>query len=305
MQLDKIFIKEAFYYISGGRLDEVELSLLFYFFSKEEVCSESFLVQLKELSCVIKQKENIILDAIYSLQSKRVIKLKESQKGNSFFRPTNFALNVNKNFEEWNLDSVKKSIIKSEVPIEKVEKVFKIKLVENKSLYEDSDNQAKLLVDFYIGVKGISDYERKNLLKEAKELIETYSFEASLFVLKHFYEKISSFSDLLNHWERYQGTLQKELQKIDFIEAKKQHDKDDKEFCEVTREWICLAKEKLLTEEETRILEILIEHPHPRRQLFWAYRFRDNYPNLKSFFEENLKCMLPVTTKGHPVKKRD
>ena len=177
--------------------------------------------------------------------------------------------------------------------------------MENKSLYEDSDNQAKLLVDFYIGVKGISDHEKKDLIKDAQVLIGTYSFEASLFVLKHFYEKINSFSDLLKNWGSYQGALQKELQKIDFIEAKKQHDKDDKEFCEVARKWILLSKEKLLTEEETRILEILIENSHPRRQLFWAYRFRDNYPNLKNFFEENLKCMLPVTTKGHPVKKRD
>ncbi len=303
MQLDQFFMKKAFYYLSGGGLDEVELSLLFYFFSKGEDCFESFLVQLKDLSCVIKQKDNIILDAIYNLQSKRVIKLKESQKRNSFFRPSTFALNVNQNFEEWNLDSVKNSMKESEVSTEKVEKVFKIKLVENKSLYEDLDNQAKLLVDFYIGFKGIPEHEKKDLFKDAQVLIGTYSFEASLFVLKHFYEKITSFSDLLSNWTSYQGALQKELQKIDFIEAKKQHDKDDKEFCEVVRKWILLSKEKLLTEEETRILEILIENSHPRRQLFWAYRFRDNYPNLKPFFQENLKCMLPVTTKGHPVKK--
>ena len=59
-----------------------------------------------------------------------------------------------------------------------------------------------------------------------------------------------------------------------------------------------------LNDEEVTVLEILFNHRHPRRQLFWAYQTRSRYPNLKQFFEDNSFLMLPVTSSGAIVKKR-
>ena len=53
------------------------------------------------------------------------------------------------------------------------------------------------------------------------------------------------------------------------------------------------------------MLNILIRHRHPRRQLFWAYQLRSRYTNLSSFFADNVALMLSVTSSGTVVKRHD
>ena len=70
-------------------------------------------------------------------------------------------------------------------------------------------------------------------------------------------------------------------------------------------ESLMMKTDKELSEEERTVLQILVKHRHPRRQLFWAYQVRTRYPNLGSFFADNVSLMLSVTSAGTVVKKHD
>ena len=167
----------------------------------------------------------------------------------------------------------------------------------------DIDSYASIIVEFFADAKKLDKNLKEKSFVEAKELLESHSFDSVLFVLKHFYTDIESLNCLGNRWDEYQKKLQTNLNEIDFEKAKKEHERENKDLKAAAYQWIDEAEVKKLTTEEVRVLEIISEHNHPRRQLFWAYRFKQNYPNLKSFFLENITRMLPVTTRGGFLKK--
>lgn len=305
MEFDYRFIKNAFYHLSVSDLPELELSLLFYLFSRGSNCFDSFVVKPSELSLVFEKKEEQIVEALFFLQEKKILKLKQNRKENSSLRRKSLAVVVNEDYESWDLPKLKESARdQGEIDARKQKDSSDLNLIRNKTFSQDRQHQAYLLSDFYRGVKNLPDSQKDKTTNEANALLEKYSFEALLFLLKHSYESIKSLGDLYKNWDQYQKELQEKLCKIDFVAARKQHKKDDKALVEVTKKWLLLAGRKKLNSEEVRILEILIENDHPRRQLFWAYRYRTNYPNLSLFFEENLSRMLPVTTTGKLVKKK-
>ena len=173
------------------------------------------------------------------------------------------------------------------------------------SLEADFEGYVDIIVEFFADAKKLTEKKKKESYEEAKELLKNYPFDSVLFVLKHFYSEIGSLAKLNQSWDSYQTKLQKNLNQIDFEKAKKEHEKENSDLKKAAKKWLEQSNEKNMTVEEVRVLEIVLEHQHPRRQLFWAYRFKQNYPNLKMFFLENITRMLPVTTKGGVVKKKD
>ena len=107
---------------------------------------------------------------------------------------------------------------------------------------------------------------------------------------------------MASSWEHYHDKFLDENHEIDFSQAKKRHSKSDSSLRKEAIRWLTKAEEKHLSKDEISILNLISTHKHPRRQLFWAYQAKHNYKNLKDFFDENAKHMLPVTTSGSIIK---
>jgi hypothetical protein len=134
-------------------------------------------------------------------------------------------------------------------------------------------------------------------------LVDTHPVDQILLMLRHFGARIPTLSLLASSWQHYQEIFEDETQKVDMLGARQKHlELDDK----VRQQAQALLENNAeLTEEERTVLNILIRHRHPRRQLFWAYQLRSRYTNLASFFADNVGLMLSVTSSGAVVKRHD
>lgn len=170
----------------------------------------------------------------------------------------------------------------------------------------DSEVQAdktwRRVLDSYVQSRSLDDEEINHAEKAAKILVETHPVDQVLLMLRHFGMRIPTLSLLASSWQHYQEIFESETQNIDLLGARQKHVELDTRIREQTN--ALLAKEDTdLSEEERTVLQILLKHRHPRRQLFWAYQLRSRYPNLASFFAENAGLMLSVTTGGTVVRK--
>jgi hypothetical protein len=94
----------------------------------------------------------------------------------------------------------------------------------------------------------------------------------------------------------------KNTDKIDIIHARKNQIKKDKLLCGKIKEFLSSDKRHSLSKEEKDVLKIISDHPHPRRQFYWAYRMRGRYGNLRALFDENTNLMISVTSRGSVIK---
>lgn len=139
---------------------------------------------------------------------------------------------------------------------------------------------------------------------DAKILIETHPVDQVLLMLRHFGDRIPTLSLLASSWQHYQTIFEEETEKVDLLEARHKHHELDHRLRDSVELLLKQKSSLQLNEEEVTVLEILFNHRHPRRQLFWAFQTRSRYPNLRSFFEDHSFLMLPVTSSGAVVKKR-
>ena len=136
----------------------------------------------------------------------------------------------------------------------------------------------------------------------AKQLIETHPVDQVLLMIRHFARRIPSLAMLQSSWAHYQEVFEAETQKVDFADARQKHEAIDSDLKACASQWLEQASSRKLSQDEISILQLLIRHRHPRRQLFWAYQMRSRYQNLSKFFEENSNKMLAVTTTGTVIK---
>jgi len=133
-------------------------------------------------------------------------------------------------------------------------------------------------------------------------LAEAHPIDQVLVIVRYFGQRIPTLSLLASNWTHYTELYEQENQKVDLFEVRQ----GQLELDQKVRDAASLALERRasleLSDEEMQILEMLSEHRHPRRQLFWAYQQRIRYPKLQSFFADNHALMLPITHNGQIVK---
>ena len=166
----------------------------------------------------------------------------------------------------------------------------------------DDDTTQRILDAFSRG-RDMDEHERKINRKVAEALGGAHPVDQILVMIRHFDHRIPTLSLLASNWDQYMEQYEDEHQKLDlFGQRQKQHELDQK-----VREaaQLCLERREQmdLSEEETQILDLLANHRHPRRQLFWAYQMRIRYPKLTGFFGETNNLMLPITQSGTVVKR--
>ncbi|NRA66407.1 MAG: hypothetical protein HRU19_18110 [Pseudobacteriovorax sp.] len=140
--------------------------------------------------------------------------------------------------------------------------------------------------------------------RDAKVLIDTHPVDQVLIMIRHFGDRIPTLSLLASSWQHYQSIYEEETNKVSLMEARHKHHEMDHRLRDSVDLLLKQKSSLKLNDEEVKVLEILYNHRHPRRQLFWAFQTRSRYPNLKKFFSDNSHLMLPVTSTGAIVKKR-
>ncbi len=163
----------------------------------------------------------------------------------------------------------------------------------------------KRILDAYLeGRDGLNDQEVQNAERDAHILVDTHAVDQVLLMLRHFGQRIPTLSLLASAWQHYQTLFEEETDKVDILEARHKHSEMDHRLRDAVELLLQQKGELQLNADEIDILDMLYNHRHPRRQLFWAYQTRGRYPNLKDFFEQNSFLMLPVTSSGTVFKKR-
>lgn len=159
------------------------------------------------------------------------------------------------------------------------------------------------VLESFVGGRSFDDEELAQAEESAKILVDTHPVDQVLLMIRHFGHRIPTLSLLASSWSHYQEIFETETQKVDMLGARQKHHELDKKLRDQAT--ALLEKDQALTEEERTVLQILIRHRHPRRQLFWAYQLRSRYEHLASFFADNVSLMLSVTSAGTVVKKHD
>ncbi len=169
---------------------------------------------------------------------------------------------------------------------------------------DEADATWQRVLASFASVRSLDDDEKEEAEASAKMLVDVHPVDQVLLIIRHFGSRIPTLSLLASSWQHFQELFETETQKVDMLEARQKHQEIDKKLREQAS--ALLADENLqLKDEERGVLQILVKHQRPRQQLFWAYQRRTDYPNLQSFFADNVSIMLSVTTGGTVVKKHD
>lgn len=163
----------------------------------------------------------------------------------------------------------------------------------------------KRVYDSFASGREMSPEDQDQAVEASHVLVDTHPVDQVLLMIRHFEQRIPTLSLLASSWQHYQEQFEEETQKVDLLGARQKHQELDHKIREHARAVLSETENKDLGEEEKTVLQILIKHRHPRRQLFWAYQLRSRYPGLSSFFADNMNLMLSVTTGGTIVKKHD
>lgn len=163
----------------------------------------------------------------------------------------------------------------------------------------------KRVMESFLSNRVLANEDLEKAKEAAQVLVETHAVDQILILIRHFGSRIPSLSLLASSWFQYWEVFEEENQKVDLVTAKRKHFELDEELRRAARSEIKKASEKDFSEEELGVLDIFLEHNHPRRQLFWAFQARSRYPKLQDFFKKHSKLMLQVSSSGKIVKKFD
>jgi hypothetical protein len=159
----------------------------------------------------------------------------------------------------------------------------------------------KDLSELFQEIHGLSPEQATQLDLDAQFITKSHPIEQALLLVRHFRARIPSLALLAGSWQQYVELYESETQKIDLFEAKDRHLQIEQALRDSAIRWDHEVQD--LSVDEREVLRVIISHPHPRRQLFWAYQLRIQYPKLQAFFQENADKMLAITSMGTPVKR--
>ncbi|MBF0440546.1 MAG: hypothetical protein HQK54_01455 [Oligoflexales bacterium] len=308
----KTFINESgLKVLAMARLNQCEYGIMLYLLN----CSASGLTELittkKELFSLIGYEEDQLNEGLLSLEQKKFINIRYGEK---HIHPSRQSLRIGIQYDisVWEFDTA--------VDLHTADDAVVFPFVKGKNLQliADSGEKAgknsatikkalptwKRIINSFAEGRSLTKREMDKALQEAKMIVQTHPVDQVLLLLRHFGKRIPTISLLASSWHHYQDLFEEETQKVDLLGARQKHVEQDMRLREEVEVFLKNRKELELTEEEVGVLEIIFNHSHPRRQLFWAYQTRGRYPNLKSFFTDNSKIMLPVTSKGTVIKKK-
>ena len=309
------FIADSGLKILGmARLGECEYSIVLYLLN----CSASGLNQLitteQELSSLIGYDEETLNTALMKLASRQIIYIKEGERGAKAKERSSVRIGVQYDTQKWQLN-FDRDVTSRDAIVFPFRRDGNLRVLQpdvageretstkKPNIKQPSPTWERIVHAFTTG----RDDDIGNMEKardDAETLIQTHPVDQVLLMIRHFGDRIPTLSLLASSWQHYQSIYEEETENINLMEARHKHHELDHRLRDAVDLLLKQKSSMKLVDEEIKVLEILFNHRHPRRQLFWAYQTRARYPNLKKFFEENSYLMIPVTSTGAIVKKR-
>lgn len=306
MSLEEFKRNSGFKVLAMAQLNSCEYSLILYLLN----CSVSGLNNLitteSELESLIGYDSVTLHDALENLSSKGMIRLKYSDTQTGA-RPS---LSISMQFDthRWTLSVDDESTTHDAIvfPFRRLGQ-RSLTVVKDRDETEAEKNQKpkktatwRRVFESYLQGRSLSDSELEEAEKDAHVLVETHPVDQILIMIRHFGARIPTLSLLASSWQHFAEMYENENHRVDLLEARHKHKELDDQLRKAAKESLSDSE---LSEEERTVLNIILKHRHPRRQLFWAYQTKGRYPGLAKFFHENASLMLPVTTSGSIVKR--
>jgi hypothetical protein len=307
------FMRESgFKVLALTKLNECEYSIILYLFN----CAVSGLDQIittpSELASLTGYDDDIVNKSIGELAAMNIIRVHYGDSAG--IDPANVSMRVYVQYQ------VNKWVISHEIEQSSHDAVvfpFRRQGQSNLQLLDGEKKDAKVrkagdeqstwkrVYDSFASGRELSGEDEDQAIDASHVLVDTHPVDQVLLMLRHFEHRIPTLSLLASSWQHYQEQFEEETQKVDLLEARQKHHELDQKVRDHARAILDDTENKELGEEEKTVLQILLKHRHPRRQLFWAYQLRSRYPGLSAFFADNMNLMLSVTTGGTVVKKHD
>lgn len=310
--IQRFFRESGLKVLAVSNLNACEYSVVMYLLNAAMTGLEDLITTENELAQIIGHGPRDVRQAIDELDNRHIVK---SRYGDGTQAPKfqSLSLGMQWDLSRWKL-GLKEVPTHHEAVILPFRRGFpKLSVVEGKrhedhldrplihKAHSDEDTTERIIDAFSRG-RDLDEHEKKVNKKIAEALGAAHPVDQILVMIRHFDHRIPTLSLLASNWDHYVEQYEDEHQKLDlFGQRQKQFELDQKvrEAAQTTLE----RREQLdLSEEETQILDLLANHRHPRRQLFWAYQMRIRYPKLNSFFTETHNLMLPITQNGTVVK---
>lgn len=311
MPFQTFMSESGFKVLAMARLGSCEYSICLYLLNCAVSGMHELITTEKEFASLIGTEESLLHEAMQNLINRNIVAVKVHDTHTN--QPKNrqsLRIGIQYDVHLWELNFDKDVTSHDAV-------LFPFKREANVHYLHDRDQSditptikhplptyKRIMEAFLEGRDEVSEQERVNAERDAKILIDTHAVDQVLLMIRHFGTRIPTLSLLASAWHHYQTLFDEETEKVDILEARHKHIELDHRLRDSVEILLQQKSDLRLNEEEVSILEMLFNHRHPRRQLFWAYQSRGRYPNLSEFFSQNSFLMLPVTSSGNVFKKR-
>lgn len=307
------FMRESgFKVLALAKLSQCEYSIMLYLFNCAVSGLDQIITTQTELASLTGYSDDEISKSIGELASMNIIRVHYGDSAG--IDPANVSMRVYIQYQ------VNKWVISNEVEKSSQDAVvfpFRRQGRSNLQVLDgekkdvkvrkpgDEQTTWKRVYDSFASGRDLSGEDQEQAVEAAHVLVDTHPVDQVLLMIRHFGHRIPTLSLLASSWQHYQEQFEEETQKVDLLGARQKHLELDQKVRDQARALLDDEDNKELGEEEKTVLQILIKHRHPRRQLFWAYQLRSRYPGLSGFFSDNMNLMLSVTSGGTIVKKHD
>lgn len=301
----KQFINEAgLKVLAVARLGQCEYSVVLYILNTAVSGLDHFITTDTELAGFIGYDEDQVREALATLESRNIIRMNYGDSVHTGKPSVRISLQYD--LAKWQIDQEKGATSHDAVvfPFRRHGSAT-LKVFDGEKSKRDDKADAPTwhrVLESFLGGRHMDDDEIARSEDEARVLVETHPVDQILLMIRHFGGRIPTLSLLASSWHHFQELFEEETQKVDLLGARQKHQELDDKVRKQAEDVLASMRQEL-SEEERTVLQILINHRHPRRQLFWAYQTRNRYPKLGGFFEEMAPLMLAVTSTGSIVKR--
>lgn len=299
--------------LAMARLSGCEYSVVLYLLNCWASGHHELITTKREISSLIGFPESDLTEALESLKSRNILKIKSAEK--NLINPDNNSVQICfiTNIDNWQLN-FDKDVTSKDAIVFPFRRGAGLQLIKTEQRADaptrladhrrDDDAGAawQRVFDSFAESRDLAESQRQEEIESAKILVETHPVDQILLMIRHLKQRIPTLSLLASSWQHFDAIFDSETQKIDLENARQKRHELDNALRASAEQWLTDKDEHQLSPEEVAVLDILAKHRHPRRQLFWAYQTRGRYPQLKEFFEQNGKHMLPITSSGSIVK---
>jgi len=310
MGVQQFLQQSGFKVLAMSRLSSCEYSIVLYLLN----CAISGLDQLitteTELASLTGHDDAEVGRAMGNLLTRNIIRVHYGDPTQKT-RAKSLMIGMQFDLEKWSLDFADKATHDDAI-------VFPFRRIGHKnfqvvdgSRHDKNDRNSikgevatwQRVVEAFARGRNLNNGDLKKAEQAAKTLVETHPVDQVIVMILHFGAKIPTLSLLASSWQHYSELFEEEHQRVDLSDARQKHSELDQSVQDAAAKVLEKREELELSEDEITVLQILIKHRHPRRQLFWAYQVRTRYLKLAGFFDETALLMLAVTTSGSVVKR--